>query len=272
MVTAARVRPPGPRAELLIGRTVTDVEAYGKHLLIRFDSGLELRSHLGMHGSWHRYAPGERWRRPPARARFVMEVEGAIAVCFDAPVLELFETRVESIHPVLSRLGPHLLADEFGPDDVAEARTRLRASPAARRSIAEGLLDQQALAVIGNIYKNEVLFVEHVDPYLPVAAIDDATLDRLILTARRLMRANLGIVDRATDRQPAARASARRWVYGRAGRPCRRCGSLIEVRRHGELPRSTYWCRACQRPGAEPATDRGDARHTMTKRREASPT
>ena len=41
----------------------------GKNLLIRFDSGLELRTHLRMNGSWHRYRPGERWRRPPSRAR-----------------------------------------------------------------------------------------------------------------------------------------------------------------------------------------------------------
>jgi endonuclease-8 len=214
-VTAARVRLPGPQAERLVGRTVTEVEAYGKHLLIRFDSGLELRSHLGMHGSWHRYAPGERWRRPPARARFVMEVRGAVAVCFDAPVLELFETRVEAIHPVLSRLGPDLLADDFGPDDTAEARRRLRNSAAARRTIAEGLLDQRSLAGIGNVYKNEVLFIERVDPFARVEDLDDDTLDRLIATARRLMRANLG-------RRPSANLRPAGSACGCTGAPAGR--------------------------------------------------
>ena len=62
-VTAASARAPGPRVERLVGATVTGVEAQGKNLLIRFDNGLEVRTHLRMHGSWHRYRPGERWRR-----------------------------------------------------------------------------------------------------------------------------------------------------------------------------------------------------------------
>jgi endonuclease-8 len=269
-VTAARVRLPGPQVDRLIGRTVTDVEAYGKHLLIRFDSGLELHSHLGMHGSWHRYAPGERWRRPAARAKLVMEVRGAVAVCFDAPTLELFETRVEPIHPGLSKLGPDLLAPDFGPAELDEARRRLRASEAARRSIAEGLLDQRALAGIGNVYKNETLFAERVDPFAPVDRLDDLTLDRLIRTAREQLLANVGQVDRVTtDRRWAARGR-RTWIYRRPGRPCPRCGTLVRATRHGELPRATYWCPGCQVVGADPAaaaTTPVDARHTMHGRR-----
>ena len=267
-VTAARARIPGPQAERLVGATVTAVEAYGKHLLIRFDSGLELRSHLGMHGSWHRYRPGERWRRPAGRARFVMDVPDAVVVCFDAPVLELFETRAESIHPVLARLGPDLLAETFGSDEVAEARRRLRSSAAARRSIAEGLLDQRALAGIGNVYKNEVLFSERVDPFAAVDALDDATVDALILAARRLMRANLGFADRRTTNGDRTAGGQRLWVYGRAGRPCRRCGTLIKVSRHGELPRSTYRCPRCQAPArAGRATDEAP---TMAEQRRRS--
>ena len=134
---------------------MTAVEAQGKNLLIRFDNGLEVRTHLRMHGSWHRYRPGERWRRPPARARLVIEVPGSVAVCFDAPTVELFEQRTEALHPALSRLGPDLLKDPF---DVAEALRRLRDPSRADRSIAEALLDQRALAGIGNEVKNEVLW------------------------------------------------------------------------------------------------------------------
>ena len=107
-VTAARAAVPGPRIERVVGATVTDVEAVGKNLLIRFDNGLEVRTHLRMHGSWHRYRPGERWRRAPARARLVLEVPGSVAVCFDAPVVELFERRAEAVHPslVAARAGP----------------------------------------------------------------------------------------------------------------------------------------------------------------------
>ena len=92
-VTAASARQPGPQAERLVGVAVTEVEAQGKNLLVRFANGLEIRTHLGMHGSWHRYRPGEPWRRPPARARLVLEVPGSVAVCFDAPTVELFEQR-----------------------------------------------------------------------------------------------------------------------------------------------------------------------------------
>src|SRR5215212_9423987 len=78
-ITAARVRPGGPQVERVVGSTVTEVVALGKNLLIRFDNGLEIRTHLRMTGSWHRYRPGERWRRSPARARLVLEVPGAVA-------------------------------------------------------------------------------------------------------------------------------------------------------------------------------------------------
>ena len=99
-VTAARARVPGPRVERIVGATVDAVDAVGKNLLIRFDNGLELRTHLRLHGSWHRYRPGEPWRRPAGRAVLVLEVESAVAVCFDAPVVELLETRAESPPPV----------------------------------------------------------------------------------------------------------------------------------------------------------------------------
>src|ERR671923_1055776 len=122
-VTAARARLPGPQVERVVGAAVTGVDSVGKNLLIRFDNGLEIRTHLRMQGSWHRYRPGERWQRAPARARLVLEVPGAVAVCFDAPTIELFEQRAEGLHPSLSRLGPDLLAADFDP---AEARRRLR--------------------------------------------------------------------------------------------------------------------------------------------------
>ena len=118
-----------------------------------------------MNGSWHRYRPGERWRRPAGRARLVLEVPGAVAVCFDAPVVELFETRAESAAPALARLGPDLLGPGFDPDGAAEALRRLRDPARAGQAIAEALVDQRALAGIGNVYKSEVLFIERVDPW-----------------------------------------------------------------------------------------------------------
>jgi endonuclease VIII len=244
-VVAARVRIRGPQVERLVGARVDAVESLGKHLLIRFSNGLELRTHLGMHGSWHRYRPGERWRRAPARASLVLEVENAVAVCFDAAVVELYESRAAALHPVLSALGPDILAPDF---DADLARRRLRDPTRAERPIAEALLDQRALAGIGNVYKNETLWLERVDPFATVGSLDDPTLDRLVATARRLMLANVGPGNGSERRTTGSGGppGSRLWVYGRAGRPCRRCGTPIRAKRHGELPRTTYWCPTCQ--------------------------
>jgi endonuclease VIII len=231
-VTAASARTPGPRAERLVGATVTGVEAQGKNLLIRFDSGLAVRTHLRMHGSWHRYRPGERWRLPPARARLVLEVPGSVAVCFDAAVVELLEERAEVLHPALGRLGPDLLKDPF---DVDEAVRRLRDPSRADWSIAEALLDQRALAGIGNEVKNEVLWQARVSPWTRVRDVDDELLSVLIGLARDVLREGA-----ATGRRP-------RHVYRRAARPCPRCGAIIRVEHQGrDLPRLTFWCPACQ--------------------------
>jgi endonuclease-8 len=232
-VTGARARLPGPQVARVVGSTITGVDALGKNLLIRFDNGLEIRTHLRMNGTWHRYRPGEAWRRPVARARLVLEVPGAIAVCFDAPVVELFEQRAETLHPSLSQLGPDLLDPAF---DADEALRRLRHPARAEMSIAEALLDQRALAGIGNIWKNETLFVERVNPFVAVATLDDETLQRLVATARRLLNAS------------AARSRPGRLnVYRRTGRPCSRCGAAIVSTQQGsELPRTTYWCPRCQ--------------------------
>jgi endonuclease-8 len=242
-VSAARVRPGGPQVQRVVGSTIESVEAQGKNLLIRFDNGLELRTHLRMNGSWHRYRPGERWRRSPSRARLVLEVPGAVAVCFDAPVVELFETRAAAIHPTLRALGPDLLDDDWGPEDALEARRRLRDPSRADRTISEALLDQRALAGIGNIWRNETLFAERVDPVARVRDLDDATLDRLVEAARQRLRASMAT-------RPGA---APMWVYRRSGRPCRRCGTLIRsAPLSTEIPRTTYWCPSCEAPA--PAT------------------
>jgi endonuclease-8 len=238
-VTAATARAPGPRVERLVGTSVTAVEAQGKNLLILFDNGLEMRTHLRMHGSWHRYRPGERWRLPPARARLVIEVPGSVAVCFDAPTVELFEQRAEGLHPALSRLGPDLLKDPF---DDAEALRRLRDPSRSERSIAEALLDQRALAGIGNEVKNEALWQARVSPWTLVRDLDEATLDELVRIARDVLREGA-----VTGRRP-------RHVYRRAARPCPRCGAIIRVEHQGrDLPRLTFWCPSCQPDPRSPA-------------------
>jgi endonuclease VIII len=236
-VLAARTAGPGPalRVEHVVGATVTAVESAGKNLLIRLDNGLEVHTHLRMHGSWHRYRPGERWRRPASRARLVLEVEGSVVVCFDAPVVELFERRTEQHHPSLAALGPDLLAPQA---DLDEAVRRLCDPARASVAIAEALLDQRALAGIGNEVKNEALWQASLSPWRPVGQLDQAALWRLVELGRDVLREGA-----ATGRRP-------RHVYRRAGRPCPRCRAPIRVDHQGvDLPRLTFWCPVCQAPG-----------------------
>src|SRR5713101_1687896 len=163
-VLAARARVPGPAIERVVGSHVTAVEPLGKHMLIRFDNGLALHTHLRMGGTWHRYAPGERWRIAAWKARIVLEVPDHVVVCFNAPVAELMDERAVSLHPSLQALGPDLLTDSFDPE---EAFRRLRARPDFE--IAEALLDQRAMAGVGNVFKSEILFVESINPWTLVS-------------------------------------------------------------------------------------------------------
>jgi len=252
VVTGARARLPGPQISRIVGQKIDAVDAAGKNLLIKFDGGLELRTHLGLHGSWHRYRPGETWRRPPSRAALVIEVPGAVAVCFDAPVVELFERRAEVVHPTISMLGPDLLAANY---DQVEAIRRLREPARAETAIGEAILDQRAVAGVGNVFKSEVLFIEKVDPFAPVGSLDEATIDRILTTAQGLLSMNArsdapaGRVTTVDPKTGKKLAPSRLWVYDRVGRPCHRCGTPIREESQGsELPRTTYFCPSCQAP------------------------
>jgi endonuclease VIII len=241
-VLAARARTPGPAVERVVGSHVTAVEPLGKHMVIRFDNGLALHTHLRMAGTWHRYAPGERWRIAAWKARVVLEVPEHVVVCFNAPVAELMDERALDLHPALHALGPDLITDSF---DADEAFRRLRQR--SEVEIAEALLDQRAMAGVGNVFKSEILFIECVNPWTPVASIDDEKLHKLVSTAHRLLVENArpGQPHRVTTRgDPAARGSL--WVYGRANRPCLRCHTPIRSLRQGGLNRPTYWCPRCQ--------------------------
>jgi endonuclease-8 len=245
-VTSARARLPGPIISKVVGKRISAVDTAGKNLLIKFDGGLELRTHLGLHGSWHRYRPGEAWRRPMSRASLVLEVPGAIAVCFDAPVVELFEARAEPVHPVLATLGPDLLAPDL---DVDATVGRFQDRAQAAREIGEVLLDQRVVAGVGNVYKSEVLFLEGVNPFAATSSLGTAKLRAIVERSRELMLFNVrpgaaaGRVTTLDPRTGARLAPTQLWVYRRAGRPCHRCGSLIKSAPQGrEVPRTTYWC------------------------------
>jgi endonuclease-8 len=213
-----------------VGDEVDSVEARGKHLLIRFAGGLTLHTHMRMTGSWHVYRRDEKWRKPRHQARVVLEFEDRVAVCFNAPVIELLPTRTEFAHPVLAGLGPDILQP---PIDMAEVRRRA-AEQAPAVPIGDLLLDQQVIAGIGNIWRCETLFVCGVHPATAHTAVG-VDLDELVRTASRLMQAHarLGVVYRPK-------------VYNRAGRPCVRCRTLIKAARQGRHARTAYWCPQCQ--------------------------
>lgn len=233
----------------VVGRTVTSVEAAGKHHLIFFSGDLVLRTHMRMHGSWHLYRHGERWRRSPRSMRIRMDTASWVAVAFAVPVAELVTRQELATTDVVAKLGPDLLGDTFDRD---EAVRRLGAT--AQQPIALSLLDQRVVAGIGNVYKSEVLFLSGLNPYTPTSAVEVTTLERLLELARALLLAN---VRDGTSAQIQTFRNLRRthrsidprqnlWVYGRTGKPCRRCGTPIESQKMGVEARATYWCPTCQ--------------------------
>ncbi len=231
-----------PDMSRVVGSTVGEVDARGKHLLIAFSSGLALHTHLGLHGTWHTYPAAA----TPARVRTAavqIETAQSLAACFGPVVLELVDARSIDRVPALAALGPDLLADDFDP---AEARRRIRARPDV--PVTEALLDQRALAGLGNVYKSEICFLSGLYPWTDVGEVED--VPSVVALAKRLMEAN-----RATGMQVTTgvdRPGRRQWVYGRRQQPCWRCGSPIQKRAE-PAQRVTYWCPGCQ-PAVEAST------------------
>jgi endonuclease-8 len=237
------LRVPSLATTDLTGRRVLEVRARGKHLLTRVEGGLTLHTHLRMDGMWHLYRHGVRWAGgPDHQVRAVLATDAWDAVGYRLPVVELLETAHED--DAVGHLGPDLLDPDF---DRAEALRRLGADPS--REIGQALLDQRLLAGIGNVYKTEALLARRTSPWTAVADVDD--LGALVDTARRWLEANKAHASQATTGDP--RRGHEHWVYGRAGRPCRRCGTVIISAMQGPAPydRITSFCPACQ-PGPRP--------------------
>jgi endonuclease-8 len=229
------VETPHPRAaikrlaERLDGRVLEAVEAVGKNLLLRFEGGLVLHSHLRMTGRW-RVEP--RGTRLTGRPWLILRGETHEGVLWNGPVLEL--RRGDS---TVSRLGPDIL-DE--PPDLDAMVERLRTQPDARE-VGDALLDQRAVAGIGNLWKAEALWDARVSPWRPLADVSDEELRAVLAAAHRLMVASV------EGTRPLRR------VYRRVGRPCPRCNTLIRSYPQGGHARTAYWCPNCQRGGGGPA-------------------
>ncbi len=224
------------------GRVVRTVPR-GKHLLTRIEHerSWTLHTHLKMEGSWHVYASGQRWRRPDHQARVVLSVPGATAVGFSLGLVELISGDDEAW--AVGHLGPDLLGVDWDP---AEAERRLLRAP--DRPLVEALLDQTALAGVGNMYAAELCFLRGLHPETPVGSVRD--LPALLSRARSLLATGTERAVQTTTGDP--RPGERHWVYRRERRPCRRCGTEIRAGGHGPpgRERTTWWCPSCQ-PASE---------------------
>jgi endonuclease-8 len=244
-LTASDLRVPQLAPVDLAGWMVLESASRGKHLLLRMqppDGGraMTLHSRLGMDGSWRVYAIGERWQaRSRHLIRAVVRTAGAVAVGYQLRQLALVPTGEEA--GLVGHLGPDLLGPDWDPD---EAVRRLAGHPAA--GIGEALRDQRNLAGIGNIYCCELLFLRGVWPWTPVGQVPD--LPALVGLAHRLLSANRTRPVRSTT--GSLRRGESTYVYGRAGAPCRRCGTRLEARE--QAGRVTFWCPTCQ-PAASAA-------------------
>ncbi|HEX2057108.1 MAG TPA: DNA-formamidopyrimidine glycosylase family protein [Actinomycetota bacterium] len=228
--------PPIATADLA-GRGVLEVASRGKHFLFRIEGGVTFHCHFKMEGEWHLYRHGARPRGAPHTIRAVLETQNWVAIGFNLTMTELVPTDEED--RVVGHLGP----DPLTTWDAKEALRRLRLHP--DRPIGETLLDQTVIAGPGNVYKCEISFLRGVDPWTPVRDVPDH--EGLVALTARLMHANRrnGMQVTTGDDRPGRQ----RWVYGRGGQPCRRCGTPI--RRKAQGPggeRVTYWCPTCQPP------------------------
>jgi endonuclease-8 len=228
------VETPHPRAavkglaERLDGRRLDGVEAVGKNLLLRFEGGLVLRSHLRMKGRWRLERRGAMRSGKPWLVLRGGEHE---AVLWNGAELELVGPRGA---PRL-QAGPDILGE---PPDFETMVSRLRTAP--ERELGAALLDQRLVAGIGNLWRAEALWAGRVSPWRRLAEVTDGELLGVLEAAHRLMRAALD------ERRPP------RQVYRRAGRQCPRCGGVVRSAPQGDYARTAYWCPGCQVGGNAP--------------------
>ena len=228
--TPGRRRPAGLPASRLDGRTLESAESRGKHLLLHFEGGLALHSHLGMSGGWHLYRQGERWRRSAGAAWIALAAGEVEAVNFNGTSMRIVREAELPRDRRLARLGPDIL--DPGLDDARAASALAAAGPDVQ--VGEALLDQTVLAGVGNIFKSEGCFAARVSPWRPVGDLSPAELRAVAGSTRALMAAAA-----ESGRQPKR-------IYRRAGMPCPRCRAPIRSRGQGDDARTSYWCPECQ--------------------------
>jgi endonuclease-8 len=235
-------------AELLTGRTLTDTEAYGKHLLHHYEADLTLHVHLGLYG---KFADGT-VPAPPPVGQLRLRVVG------DDHWLDL---RGPTACEVLEPPQVAALRDRLGEDplrDDADPRAAYARMVVSTRPVAALLLDQSIVAGCGLIYATEVLFRAGLAPTTPGRRVGADCFDELWDDLRALMKEGVarGRIDTVhTAHTPEAMRRAPRvdrhggevYVYRRTGQPCLICSTAVQ--RGDMVGRNLYWCARCQPAG-----------------------
>lgn len=270
-----------PEADALAGWTLADAEAAGKHLLLAFTPGPDVEAgapvtryvhvHLGLYGSWtfageegFASAPaigaprlrigeredalggGEPWREIVPRETVRLRIVGPRGLADLTGPTACEELDAAGRQAVLDRLGPDPLREDAEPERFVQRVLR------SRTAIGTLLMDQSVVAGIGNIYRAEILYRARLNPYTPGNEVPEGVLRGIWRDWVGLLQIGVDVgrmmtIDGLTgdDYELALRdVRHRHWVYGRAGEPCRRCGTPIAL---AEMQnRKLYWCPSCQ--------------------------
>ena len=241
---APRLVGPTPQA----GRVLELIESHGQHVEMVWDDNVVLLTHLRRNGSWHVYRRGEPWRKPYQQMAVSIEVDGWVAVCFNATNVETYRIPDKRRHPGMGRLGPDLSQPET---DLGGVVNLLLSYHDGAAQIGEVLLDQRVMSGVGNVHRCEVLWAQELSPFARVDTLSEHDAVGIVNTTASMLRTNLqranwrpghGLREVVGGRGGHGGVA----VYGRNGQRCQRCGETISTRPLGQHGRSLYWCRGCQ--------------------------
>lgn len=240
--TALRYPLPRRLAGLLGKQILRGIDRRGKYLLFRIGQGT-LLVHLGMSGSLRLVTAAE----PPGRHDHLDLVFGDSTLRLRDPRrfgAMLWATGPAEQHPLLAHLGIEPLSDGF---DGAWLYSALRGRSAPVKSL---LMNNRLIVGVGNIYAAESLFRSGVRPGTPGKRLGPARADRLARAVRETLEDAIALGgsslrDYLHSDGGAGCFQLTTMVYGRAGEPCRLCGTPIRVQRQAQ--RSTYYCPNCQK-------------------------